>query len=570
MDFNEITEFVVNLSVYEQQFLTFFVASCIFWLFWLLSNVKFLRDTEHTPLFFILYGIAYCIIILCTLPVAIPCLILGVLIFGPIKELVERNIKESKEYATGKDIVAALQTKVELNKQLEKLLRQIASCEQELSTKVNQANKNFRQTENELNEQIKYIQCQIVGCEQELAAEIDRAKMKYRDAEHELNLKSAKLTISIAQLEAKKSRLEQEVTKLADLSVFRRKLSEQKVKVALADEERRLKLHTQHLVSLMETAQSSLTALPYMAKIIADFDTRNLEILARQLDWGDNQERRKKVRSLRELRKETADMLAQYKEAEYKLAYAIAMFPALADFLDADSRDIPELKLSDLTDDGSHDRVRNYLSDEEYRQLPSAERNQLALDRYRASRRKTNWQIGRDYEMYVGYKYEQKGYRVDYYGARKGLEDLGRDLIAVGKGQTLIIQCKYWSSSKVIHEKHITQLYGTMVCYCYENNLPRDQVLGVLVTNIKISDTARKFAEYLGIGIAEEFPFGEYPCIKCNINRSAEGGTTRIYHLPFDQQYDSCVINTPGEFMAMTTAEAEAAGFRRAYRWHSQ
>ena len=74
----------------------------------------------------------------------------------------------------------------------------------------------------------------------------------------------------------------------------------------------------------------------------------------------------------------------------------------------------------------------------------------------------------------------------------------------------------------------------------------------------------------LGIGIAEEFPFGEYPCIKCNINRSAEGGATRIYHLPFDQQYDSCVINAPGEFMAMTTAEAEAAGFRRAYRWHNQ
>ena len=320
----------------------------------------------------------------------------------------------------------------------------------------------------------------------------------------------------------------------------------------------------------MEAAKSSLTALPYMAKIIADFDTRNLEILARQLDWGENQERKKKVRSLLELRRETADMLAHYKEAEYKLAYAIAMFPALADFLDADSQCIPELRLSDLTGESNQDRVRNYLSDEEYRKLPSAERNQLALDRYRASRRKTNWQIGRDYEMYVGYKYEQKGYRVDYHGVRKGLEDLGRDLIAVGKGQTLIIQCKYWSSSKTIHEKHITQLYGTMVCYCYENNLPRDQVLGVLVTNIKISDTARKFAEYLGIGIAEEFPLGEYPCIKCNINRSAEGKTTCIYHLPFDQQYDSCVISGPGEFMAMTTAEAEAAGFRRAYRWHSQ
>lgn len=358
----------------------------------------------------------------------------------------------------------------------------------------------------------------------------------------------------LSETDLAKKQIEQEIAQL------------QKKKTAI---EKDVVLLREQIETLQENTRTNLIAIPYLAKIIADFDTRNLEILARQLDWGSNYERKKKVRSLRELRKETTDLLAHYKESEYKLAYAITMFPGLEDFLDADSQDIPELKLTDLEEGINHDRVRNYLSDEEYRQLPSAERNQLALDRYRASRRKTNWQIGRDYEMYVGYKYEQKGYRVDYHGARKGLEDLGRDLIAVGKEQTLIIQCKYWSSSKTIHEKHITQLYGTMICYCYENNLPRNQVRGVLVTNIKISETARKFAEYLGIGIAEEFPFGEYPCIKCNINRGADGGITRIYHLPFDQQYDSCVIKDAGEFMAMTTAEAEAAGFRRAYRWHS-
>ena len=53
--------------------------------------------------------------------------------------------------------------------------------------------------------------------------------------------------------------------------------------------------------------------------------------------------------------------------------------------------------------------------------------------------------------------------------------------------------------------------------------------------------------------------------IKCNINQTTG---EKIYHLPFDQQYDKCII-TPetGEFYAMTVAEAEEAGFRRAMRW---
>lgn len=534
MNSAELSNFLENLSVFEQQCLAFFIASIVLWLVWWLFSDHHSDRTMRDLVLYLFYGAIYCIVILCTLPVSIPCLILAFLLYFPISNHAEKKIKESKEYSAGKNLLDAQKAEF-------KLKQEISSLE---SKKVHE--------------------------ERALSAHLTLANTKIQNAEEALKRKTAQSETRIAELTNRKAQLESELATLSGQIAFKRIVTEKKLQSVLEDEERKLKIQAQHIHVLMDAAKSSLTTMPYMAKIIADFDTRNLEILARQLEWGDNQERRKKVRSIRELRKETANLLAHYKEAEYKLAYAIAMFPALSDFLDEDYHDIPELKLSDLTDDSNHDRVRNYLSNEEYRQLPSAERNQLALDRYRASRRKTNWQIGRDYEMYVGYKYEQKGYRVDYHGVRKGLEDLGRDLIAVGKGHTLIIQCKYWSSSKTIHEKHITQLYGTMVCYCYENNLPRDQVLGVLVTNIKISDTARKFAEYLGIGIAEEFPFGEYPCIKCNINHSAAGGTTHIYHLPFDQQYDSCIISSPGEFMAMTTAEAEAAGFRRAYRWHSQ
>lgn len=46
------------------------------------------------------------------------------------------------------------------------------------------------------------------------------------------------------------------------------------------------------------------------------------------------------------------------------------------------------------------------------------------------------------------------------------------------------------------------------------------------------------------------------------------GCRTRIYHLPMDQQYDKVKIKTSEECYAYTVQEAEAKGFRRAYRWY--
>lgn len=350
--------------------------------------------------------------------------------------------------------------------------------------------------------------------------------------------------------------------------------------VTLADAERAQQVIAKDKTDLAEKKRllderealfiSNISALPYMAGIIADYDTRGLDLLADQLDWGRNIERKKKVASIRELKRQTKLLIEEYKIAQYRLDYALKMFPALADFLETDYSQLHSVDFSKLPVE-NHDNVRAFLSEEEYVKLSTAQRNQLALDRYLTSHRRTNWQIGRDYENYVGYVYTHRGYSVEYYGSLHGLEDLGRDLIAVRSGHpTLIIQCKYWSSKKTIHEKHINQLYGTLMCYCFENNLPFEQVKGILVTNISISETARKFAKYLSIEVVEQFPLKQYPCIKCNINKDEYGKQTKIYHLPFDQQYDSCKIDRPGEFFAMTVAEAEAAGFRRAFKWYGE
>lgn len=313
-------------------------------------------------------------------------------------------------------------------------------------------------------------------------------------------------------------------------------------------------------IAFLESTQSNLTAIPYMSQIIADYETYGLENLASQLDWGYDYQRLKKVKSIREIRKDAKDMVEKNKEAQYQLAYLLELFPSLNEIIEADFNQLPPIKVEELTE---YDKSKDYLTKEEYQALSVTERNQLALDRYKTSHNRSKWQIGRDYELYIGYQCSLKGYSVDYFGSYKGLEDLGRDLIVQKNDKTFIIQCKYWSNKKKIHEKHITQLYGTMMSYCVENDLAKSKVHGVLVTNITLSETAKQMANFLKIKHYENVKSGDYPCIKCNINNNGE----KIYHLPFDQKYDVTKIDKKGEFFATTVVEAEEAGFRRALKW---
>jgi hypothetical protein len=131
-----------------------------------------------------------------------------------------------------------------------------------------------------------------------------------------------------------------------------------------------------------------------------------------------------------------------------------------------------------------------------------------------------------------------------------------RDLLAERDGQIEVIQCKRWARSKTIHEKHVFQLFGTVVAAGIEN--PEKKVTGTFTTTTALSERARKFARALDIRVEENFPLADYPRIKCNVARDGE----RIYHLPFDQQYDTTIIEPArGEKHAGTVAEAESAGF---------
>ena len=193
--------------------------------------------------------------------------------------------------------------------------------------------------------------------------------------------------------------------------------------------------------------------------------------------------------------------------------------------------------------------------------MSDAQKFQLALDRY-CKKHKTNVEIGRCYERYIGYLYEMKGWKVYYQGAIKQFEDFGRDLICKKGASVEIVQCKYWSRYRLIREKHIFQLFGT--CFLYKLTAGQPNAVPVFATNIELSSDAKAVADGIGVQIFHK-GLADYPMIKCNVNT---GNGSRIYHLPFDQQYDRVVIEPEkGEFYARTIKEAEAKGFRRAHRW---
>ena len=352
------------------------------------------------------------------------------------------------------------------------------------------------------------------------------------------------------------------------------------VKALLAQDEREL-LHKDQVIKEKEDElagrdseyekmlRGNLESMPYLAGMISDYLTYDIEVLAKHLDWGFEQKRLKKVKDIREIRKEARDRIEAAKEAEYQLAYLLELYPELQDVVETDYKDlIVANTLDEYT--ANYDFTRKYLTMEEWLTLSSTEKNQLALDRYIESRTKNKWQIGRDYEESVAYNmYELVGWEAKPTGITQKLEDMGRDIIAKKGTAVDIVQCKYWSSNKIIHEKHIFQLFGTTILYMMDHRGKGLTVTPVFVTNIELSPVAREAARFLKVKVVENYPMHDYPRIKCNIGKDEYGLQTKIYHLPMDQQYDNVIIDySKGEFKAFTISEAENRGFRRAYRWH--
>lgn len=301
-----------------------------------------------------------------------------------------------------------------------------------------------------------------------------------------------------------------------------------------------------------------------LTELVSDFKLVQYDISAKYLRTKKHPAHGEAKR-IGELKQETKLYHEQYKQMLYKYEVLIGLFPELSTYIE-DFESIKQLNdfrnLDNLQND--YDRVRDYISSEEYARLNVDERNQRALNSYINRKNKSKWQIGRDYEMHIAYLYRSKGWTVIQYGIEKKLEDMGRDLIVIGKDKILIVQCKYWSETKLIHEKHIAQLYGSTVEYALNNRILNGNITvePVFVTNIDLSETAKRFAQTLKVTV-HKIDMGIFPRIKCNVNNSE-----KIYHLPFDQQYDRTKIENKDEMYAFTVKDAVEAGFRRALRFY--
>ena len=343
--------------------------------------------------------------------------------------------------------------------------------------------------------------------------------------------------------------------------------------------EKILDKRTDELARLEKVLAEKSKSFPWLAGAIADVVLLNNNRIADYLAFKPHPAK-SSAQAVREVGKEKRILAAQLKHLHYVINQYEGLFPFLTEFREGEIEEAL-LEIKDTFGEQvspEADPVSTYLTAGEYSSLSTTERNQRALERYMQGR-KSPYQLGRDYERFIGYLYECEGYSVTYFGIENGKEDLGRDLICRKNGSTLVVQCKYWSKHKLIHEKHVNQLFGTTVkfyldsaqkklaeqqLHLFPELLSASHIQGVFCTSTDLSDTARKFAQALGIQVREQVKLGAFPMIKCHIS-PATG--ERIYHLPFDQMYDRTKLDKAGEFYALTVADAEAQGFRRAWRW---
>jgi hypothetical protein len=329
-------------------------------------------------------------------------------------------------------------------------------------------------------------------------------------------------------------------------------------------------------------AEEKSSGFPWLAAAYADYFHLQDMKLAKYLEFKPHPAK-KSAQHLREIASKRRIAEKVYRVLKYQLEYYEKLFPWLIDFKGEDVDDLISQLIASHESvvplaDEPKDPVQKWVTPAEFK-LPTVERNQRALDRY-WQRPKSKWEIGRDYERFVGYIYEAKGYQVYYQGIVEGLNDLGRDLVAKKDDAVEIIQCKNWSERKTIHEKHIFQLFGTTVEYWlkygrsdqdlvqmdfFPKLLKRDKIKATFITSTSLSPVAKDFAKVLNVSFSENYKLQRYPSIKCNVSRRTG---EKIYHLPFDQQYDTTIIEEErNECYVETVKEAEDLGFRRAFRW---
>lgn len=81
-----------------------------------------------------------------------------------------------------------------------------------------------------------------------------------------------------------------------------------------------------------------------------------------------------------------------------------------------------------------------------------------------------NEAVGNGYEAYIGKKYEELGYEVEYNGMKKGVNDGGIDLICKKDKNMTFVQCKNWTIHKYkVNQKDLRAFVGDVQLFLMED-----------------------------------------------------------------------------------------------------
>lgn len=161
-------------------------------------------------------------------------------------------------------------------------------------------------------------------------------------------------------------------------------------------------------------AKEKSQGFPWLAQAYSDFfhlqDLKRTEYLEHK-----SHPARKAAEDMREIASKRKIAEKLYRILKYQLDYYENLFPWLIEFKSEGIGDLISQILDKRTNDEEYleepdDPAKKWLTAAEYEKLPKVEKYQIALDRY-WQKRKTKWELGRDYERYIGYLYESKGYK---------------------------------------------------------------------------------------------------------------------------------------------------------------
>lgn len=162
-------------------------------------------------------------------------------------------------------------------------------------------------------------------------------------------------------------------------------------------------------------------------------------------------------------------------------------------------------------------------------------------------------QAGLDYERYIGYLFEQKGYSVIYLGAIRGMDDNGIDLICSNDDKIYVVQCKNWNPEHMhLTLKPFLYLLGaSILCYyrylvpdilSFAGDLTLRGYQPIFCISCKVPRSISEIAKKLGMIIHTE-PFDKRK-IPIQSKLAAEDESFPIRLFPRDRGYDYVIANT--------------------------